>query len=159
LGYSKLTGSIPSAFGKLTDLTDFDIAYNQLVGSLPHTIAQHTQLRSINLAGNQLTGSIPSAIGMLTDLSYLGLSANQLTGTVPQELVGLNFITLDLSMNPRLTGKLPAFNFSQFTCCYMNGDVFKCPLPAGAEKCVGGPPAHCTVRSAPTCAVGLYGGM
>jgi hypothetical protein len=34
-GYSKLTGSIPSAVGKPIDLTEIDIAYNQLVGSLP----------------------------------------------------------------------------------------------------------------------------
>jgi hypothetical protein len=162
LGFSKLTGSIPSAVGKLTDLASLDVAYNQLGGSLPSTIGQLTRLYNINLVGNQLTGSIPSSIGLLTRLSYLGLNDNQLTGSVPQEMLQLKNLTfLRLDANPKLTGLLPAFDFTQFTtCCAIGGDAFACPLPAGANTtCIGGPTARScgggnSKYAPPTCIMG-----
>jgi hypothetical protein len=101
---------------------------------------------------NQLTGPIPSAIGQLTGLKKLDLYSNQLTGSIPQEMLRLKQLTSrNLQLNPQLTGLLPAFNFSQFTCCSMEGDPFTCPLPGGAEKCVGGTDCETAHHSGPTC--------
>ena len=121
-------------------------------GGIPLTLLDLTGLTLLSLKANSLQSSIPSAIGQLQQLTWLDLAQCALTGTVPQEMTTLkhlNHIALDSS--PHLTGKLPAFNFSQFACCAMGGDSFTCPLPAGANKCVGGgpwgrlPPPHMQV--------------
>jgi Leucine-rich repeat (LRR) protein len=152
LGGNKLKGTIPSTIGQLTELNDWlEFCGNQLTGSIPNTIGQLTGLILLGFDVNQLDGSIPSSIGQLVGLAHLGLGSNQFTGTVPQELLQLkklNFIGLDT--NPHLTGKLPAFDFGQFTvCCAMGGDPFTCPLPAGANiTCVC--PSHKELPP-PTC--------
>jgi Leucine-rich repeat (LRR) protein len=146
------SGGIPLALMDLTGLTILALWGNSLQGTIPTAIGQLQQLTTLALASNSLQGIIPAAIGQLQQLTYLSLDVNSFTGTVPQSLTTLrhlSFIALD--NNPHLTGKLPAFNFSQFTqCCAMGVDVFTCPLPAGAntcDHCNGGAPA----RSPPTC--------
>jgi hypothetical protein len=150
------SGGIPLPFMDLTGLTQLQLDTNGLKGSIPSAIGKLTGLVYLDLRDNQLTGSIPSTIGQLTALGSLGMGrTNHLTGSVPQEMLQLKQLTfLTLGRN-LLTGKLPAFNFSQFTqCCTMDEDPFTCPLPAGAETCVGGPPP-CSFdgrpRPAPTC--------
>jgi hypothetical protein len=91
---------------------------------------------------------------MLKHLTNLGLGGNQFTGSVPTELAGLKQLTtLGLQDNPHLTGLLPAFDFANITdCCRMDADVFTCPLPAHADKCVGGPACGgAKVYPRPTC--------
>jgi hypothetical protein len=45
-----------------------------------------------------------------------------------------------LNGNKQLGGVMPAFNFSQFKqCCAMFLIPFTCPLPPGAQTCIGGP--------------------
>jgi hypothetical protein len=154
--YNKLVGSIPDSISKLTGLTTLYLDCNALVGSIPTAIGELTELASLSLYSNQLTGSIPSNFAKLTRLVHVWLSNNQLMGTVPQGLTGLrNLTSIMLDNNPHLTGLLPAFNFSQFTCCSMGGDSFKCPLPDGVEKCVGNDPSTAVcmgTRPRPTCA-------
>jgi Leucine-rich repeat (LRR) protein len=144
LDHNQLTGSISSDIGKLTALEVFSIYYNFLQGSIPSEISELTALTELSFNINKLAGSIPSAIGGLTGLTVLQLGGNQLTGSVPQEMLQLKkltFFTLDTN---HLTGKLPAFDFSQFTrCCAMFHDSFACPLPAGADKCLGGSSPGC----------------
>jgi hypothetical protein len=149
------SGGIPLPFTDLTGLTQLQLGTNGLKGSIPSDIGKLTGLISLDLRDNQLTGSIPSVIGQLTHLSYFavdGWDGNRLTGSVPQEMLQLkklNNIGLGKTL---LTGKLPAFNFSQFTqCCAMGGEEFTCLLPAGAEVCIGGSGAGCGPRTAPTC--------
>jgi Leucine-rich repeat (LRR) protein len=151
------SGVVPLALLDLTDLTVLILGRNQLDGTIPSAIGQLTGLTSLSLGGNQLDGTIPSAIGQLAELTDLSLGTNQLTGSVPTEMMQLKKLTnIRLDTNPDLTGPLPAFNFAQFTeCCAMEGDSFKCPLPAGAEKCAGGPGPGCGNRSIPKCIVQL----
>jgi hypothetical protein len=155
LAVSELTGSIPSAIGQLTELTFLGLGGNELTGSIPSILGELTTLARLSLNSNQLTGSMPSAIAKLTALTSLNLGDNRLTGTVPQEMLQLEKLTfIRLQNNPQLTGKLPKFNFSQFTeCCSMEGDPFTCPLPTGANTtCAGGPSSHCVGSHAPpTC--------
>jgi hypothetical protein len=137
--------------GRITYLS-FDAQGLPQSGGLPVVLLGLTGLTGFKTDTNNLVGSIPSGIGSLTALTFLSLAGNQFTGPVPQEMLQLKKLTyLSLDSNPHLTGKLPAFNFAQFTqCCVMNGDSFVCPLPEGADKCVGGP-FVCDVRPAPTC--------
>jgi hypothetical protein len=149
----------------LTKLTTIELQHNNLRGPLD-AIEKLTAFTFLDLSAdqymdvgvgaqsNRFTGSIPSTIGMLTGLRRLALGNNQLTGPVPKELVQLNQLNyIELSGNPQLTGLLPAFDFANITgCCRMDEDVFTCPLPSGADKCVGG--ALCggaKIYPAPTC--------
>jgi Leucine-rich repeat (LRR) protein len=150
LDSNELSGPI-DALSKLSSLYSLYLEANQLTGPI-NVLETLTSLTYLNVNNNQLTGSIPSTLGRLTRLFHLHLSSNQLAGSVPQELVGLKKLrTLTLDTN-HLTGKLPAFDFAQFTgCCYMYGDLFTCPLPAGANvSCVGGPACGGLLK-APTC--------
>jgi hypothetical protein len=146
----------------LTGLIRLDLGDNQLDGTIPSTISQLTRLIRLDLgsaqlesSNNKLKGSIPTAIGQLTQLINLDFGYNSLTGSVPTELLELKQLTSTLGLmgNTHLTGVLPGFNFTKIAlCCRMDGDVFTCPLPPGAEKCVGGPQcggAH--TYPAPTC--------
>jgi Leucine-rich repeat (LRR) protein len=110
-------------------------------GGMPTALLDLTGLTIVRLGENKLLGTIPTAIGQLTALVELVLSNNGLSGTVPKEMLQLAQLRdLNLANNSNLTGPLPAFDFAHFTNrCAMSGDPFTCPLPAGAEKCVGGP--------------------
>jgi hypothetical protein len=141
VGGNNLEGSIPSRIAKLTGLESFQIGDNDLTGSIPSSIDQLRSLTYFDVSNNKLGGSIPSTIAKLTGLTGIRFWNNQFTGSVPQEMLQLKKLTyIGLENNSRLTGLLPKFNFSQFTdYCAMSGDTFTCPLPAGAENCVGGP--------------------
>jgi hypothetical protein len=121
-------------------LSKIDLWRNELVGPVPMWAMELTSLSYLAFGFNQLTGAIPSQLGELTGLTTLWINDNLFTGSVPTELVQLNQLTTIGLANSQLSGVLPAFNFSQFTRCSMNGDPFTCPLPAGAETCVGGAP-------------------
>jgi hypothetical protein len=111
-------------------------------------------LCSLGMDNNAMSGSIPPELARLTELSSLQLGFNAFSGSIPPELAGLTRLkTLRLAANPKLGGALPAFNFSQFTsCCSMNGIPVACPLPPGAQGCVGGPACNDKgSRAPPTC--------
>jgi hypothetical protein len=136
-----LSNTIPPSLAQLTDLTNLDLGETALSGTIPSTLAQLTGIKGLALDGNSLSGTIPSALAQLTDLTGMTLSRNGLSGTIPSGLAQLTtLISMSLDSNPQLGGILPAFNFSQLTvCCTMYGDPFTCPLPPGAQGCVGGP--------------------
>jgi hypothetical protein len=165
-GDNKLTGSIPSDIGMLNQLTSLGLGANlvqklptrsnNLVGSIPSSIGHLTGLTSLNMAYVNLNGTIPSTIGKLTGLTFLWISGNNFTGSIPTELVQLKQLTFFApNNNAHLTGKLPAFDFSQFTqCCALDGEVFTCPLPPGAiTSCVGGSgkKGGCYTHAPPVC--------
>ncbi len=89
LTQNKLTGSIPSEVGNLTNLEYLSLGDNQLTGEIPPEIENLTKLTSLDLSRNGLTGEIPSEIGNLTSLTSLtglDLRHNQLTGEIPPEV-------------------------------------------------------------------------
>ena len=84
---SNLGGSLPTELGKLTNLTDLDLAYNQLTGSLPTTWGTTThplpKLQKLRLGENQLRGSLPASLGQLPKLTHLELYKNLLSSAIP----------------------------------------------------------------------------
>ena len=135
LGRNGLTGPIPGALGRLSDLRSLALDQNELTGPIPAALGRLTNLRGLNLGGNDLTGgpipswirdlvhlevlslwrtnrtgSIPSWLGNLLDLDWLHLAYNNLTGPVPAELGRLaNLRGLFLSDNPLTAGPIPAW--------------------------------------------------
>ena len=109
-------------------------------GVIPLALLDLTGLQVLSIGGDGFTGTTPSAIGQLQQLRQLVLWVNYLHGTIPHELTTLHklvAIVLQAGNSNHFTGVLPAFNFSQFTGCVLNNQNFTCPLPAGADTCVG----------------------
>jgi len=107
LSWNRLSGSIPTGLGNLTQLEWLDLSGNALSGSIPSQLGNLTQLYYLNLGTNALTGSIPAGLGNLTQLTALVLSTNALTGSIPPELGNLSVIKYLYLDRNRLTGRLP----------------------------------------------------
>lgn len=103
-----LEGPIPGALGRLSALSHLSLAENDLSGPIPEALARLSNLSGLFLQDNDLTGEIPEALGNLSNLVFLNLSRCDLSGGVPDTLGTLSRMwTLDLSVNPQLTGPLP----------------------------------------------------
>lgn len=59
LGNNAITGAIPSAVGKLTNLEYLGLQNNRLSGSIPASFAKLQSLRGFNVSYNHLSGKIP----------------------------------------------------------------------------------------------------
>lgn len=108
LADNKLSGSVPTPVGKLTNLQLLSLSNNQLSGAIPAQLANMGQLETLYLNNNQLTGPIPSSLSTNSYLAYLNLGKNQLTGPIPPSLGNMNRLQyLVLSYN-QLSGSIPA---------------------------------------------------
>ena len=112
LNRNNLTGSIPSALGRLVRLQYLNLSGNELSGPLPSSVVNLTRMREVNLSNNRLRGTIPSSLatvlGRFPDLRVVDLAGNELSGSLPSNLGDLRNLTeLDLSNND-LTGSIPS---------------------------------------------------
>lgn len=106
LSWTNLSGPVPSFLSQLKNLTFLDLAFNDLSGSIPPSLSELHNLDALHLDRNKLTGTIPDSFGKFTGkVPDLYLSHNQLTGSVPKSLGYLNFSTIDISRN-QLVGDL-----------------------------------------------------
>ncbi|KAI3446440.1 hypothetical protein Pfo_003105 [Paulownia fortunei] len=100
LSYTNLSGPVPTFLSQLKSLTFLDLSFNDLTGSIPPSLSQLHNLDALHLDRNKLTGNIPDSLGKFAGkVPDLYLSHNQLTGTVPRSLGDLNFTVLDFSRN------------------------------------------------------------
>ena len=148
---NQLTGPLSPAVSKLTGLIGLSLGGNGLTSTIPNALYELTDLTSLNLGSNYLSGTISATLAQLTGMKGLDLGTNALSGTLPHVLNQLTDLDyLEISSNAKITGALPAFNFSQISnCCMMGYIPFVCPLPPGAQGCVGGP--GCGSQPPPTC--------
>ena len=94
LASSGLTGRIPPALGRLSQLVSLALNRNRLTGPVPPELGNLTNLERLVLSFNALSGPIPPALGKLSHLKELWLKHNRLSGPVPPELQGLKKLTL-----------------------------------------------------------------
>ena len=128
---NKLTGSIPPELGDLSNLTHFNLYYNSLSGSIPSELGDLSELRRFYLNSNQLTGSIPSSFGNFSKIWHLYLNDNKLTGSIPPELGRLSTaIHIHLGGND-LSGGVPTWlgNLSRLTWLYLNDNSLTGSIP------------------------------
>jgi uncharacterized repeat protein (TIGR01451 family) len=104
---NQLSGSIPSTIGNLTKLQELELHINQLSGGIPPTIGNLASLQQLILSNNQLSGSIPPTIGNLASLQELYLDNNQLSGSLPPELGNLTQLDNLVLSDNRLSGNIP----------------------------------------------------
>ncbi|XP_027155139.1 LRR receptor-like serine/threonine-protein kinase FLS2 [Coffea eugenioides] len=81
--YCRIKGSIPDAFGNLSNLLTLSLHGNQLSGPLPIGVKHLQKLQGLSLTSNQLSGSIPNSLCELKSLYKLYLTSNQLRGSIP----------------------------------------------------------------------------
>ncbi|XLT22802.1 hypothetical protein HN873_054094 [Arachis hypogaea] len=105
----KLTGPIPPAITKLTNLKELYLSWNNLSGPVPDFFPQLTSLEFLDLSFNNLSGRIPSSLSQIPNLQSLRLDRNRLTGPIPDSFgyFRQKGIGLDLSHN-QLSGPIPA---------------------------------------------------
>ena len=97
-----LTGTLPSALGDLTGLTNLNIACRNIDSNNAYTLCD-TQTITDGLLTKGLHGSIPDELGKLANLQSLSLQGNRLTGSIPDELGSLTALeNLWLQGNYRL---------------------------------------------------------
>ncbi|OWM82674.1 hypothetical protein CDL15_Pgr002249 [Punica granatum] len=103
-----LTGPIPPAIARLTNLEYLTLTWNNLTGPIPSFLSKLQKLIFLQLSFNNLSGSIPSSLSNLRNLAAISLDRNKLTGTIPDSLSAIkgNSLYLQLSHND-LIGKIP----------------------------------------------------
>ncbi|KAJ1261139.1 hypothetical protein BS78_09G005200, partial [Paspalum vaginatum] len=105
ISWTAVSGPVPSFLGALTRLSQLDLSFNSLSGAVPASLAALPALYSIDISRNRLTGALPpllfSKVKHLQpqQQAYLRLSHNNLTGAVPPEFSAVAFAQVDLSRN------------------------------------------------------------
>uniref|UniRef100_J3N1U8 Receptor kinase-like protein Xa21 n=1 Tax=Oryza brachyantha TaxID=4533 RepID=J3N1U8_ORYBR len=107
MGGNKITGTIPSGFGRFQKLTVLELADNLFTGTIPSDIGKLSNLHRLLLFQNTFEGAIPSSLANLTQLNELLLFSNNLGGNIPPNLANIHMLdSIDLSCN-QLSGQIP----------------------------------------------------
>mmetsp|Transcript_17709 Transcript_17709/g.50179 ORF Transcript_17709/g.50179 Transcript_17709/m.50179 type:complete len:353 (-) Transcript_17709:106-1164(-) len=85
---TRISGTIPSEIGTLSNLYNLYVGNANLHGTIPTEIGNMQRLVDFVAFQNQLAGPIPSEIGGLSRLTAFVIFATLLNGTVPNEIVG-----------------------------------------------------------------------
>ncbi|TYH98114.1 hypothetical protein ES332_A12G287300v1 [Gossypium tomentosum] len=99
-----ISGSFPSDFAQLKNLTTLYLQFNNFSGPLPD-FSIWNNLTIVNLSNNGFNGSINPSVSKSSHLTALNLSYNSLSGDIPDINIP-SLQQLDLSNN-NLTGVIP----------------------------------------------------
>ncbi|MCO5581004.1 hypothetical protein L7F22_034880 [Adiantum nelumboides] len=134
LPFRKLSGSIASSIGQLTQLRKLGLHHNSLVGSIPPELGSCKKLKALYLEVNYLSGHIPGELGQLSKLMmFRDLSSNSLSGNIPASLGDLKRLSLFNVSTNFLIGEIPEGGaLSKFGSKSFLGNLKLCGLQVGA---------------------------
>ncbi|KAA8517089.1 hypothetical protein F0562_017382 [Nyssa sinensis] len=107
LSYNNFHGSIPPAFGNLSDLEFLDLSSNKFGSSIPTELGRLRNLRSLNLSNNWLTGAIPDELEGLKKLQHFQIFTNRLSGSIPIWVGNLTNLRVFTAYENELGGEIP----------------------------------------------------
>jgi len=88
LASNEFTGSLPSAWSAMTNLTRLDVSYNGFTSQLPIEWSALEQLQYLDLRGNAgLSGRVPPSWSAMSGLTWLGLPSDEFCGGVSSEMM------------------------------------------------------------------------
>ena len=68
LSCNRLSGTIPTELGYLSELIEIYLNYNKLVGTILPTLGHFTKLKLLQLSDNDRTGNIPSELSVISSV-------------------------------------------------------------------------------------------
>lgn len=138
LPFNELSGEIPEDIWGLDKLEVLDLEGNLLTGSLPLQFKGLRNLRVLNLGFNGIVGGIPDSFSNCLGLQVLNLAGNQVNGTIPEFVVGFKDLRgLYLSFN-QLSGPIPkeiGLNCANLEHLELAGNVLTEGIPRGLGNC------------------------
>ena len=125
-----LTGTIPAALARLSNLTYLNLNSNSLNGSIPPELGGLANLQELSLPYNFLSGSIPAELGDIDDLRRLSLHGNRLEGSIPAELGDLSQLVSLWLFGNELAGPIPGSlgNLSRLEGLGLNNNALTGPI-------------------------------
>jgi hypothetical protein len=99
-----LTGTLPRAFAKFSNLRDLALGGNNFGGPLRSSLisSQWSLLQRLDLSDNDMVGQIPSELALLPNLEILKLGLNQFSGAIPDSLCSTSTSSTISSLLPAL---------------------------------------------------------
>jgi Leucine-rich repeat (LRR) protein len=139
LDQNRVSGSLPTSIGLLSNLQNLQMIVNELQGTLPSEIGSLSSLLSFNLARNLgISGTIPTTIGSLKELRLFSLKDAELAGTIPTQIGTMsNLDVFDVGYN-RLNGPIPSEmgNLLNLQVVYIDGNGLTGQIPSAVQNCV-----------------------
>ena len=108
LDRNKLSGTISTEIGTLSDLEEFHCPNNQISGPIPTEIGLLQNLEYLLLDYNHFSQSIPSEIGLIGRAQEIDLANNDLTGSIPSEIENLSRLRILRLSSNGIEGVIPA---------------------------------------------------
>jgi hypothetical protein len=103
-----LSGSLPIALSRWTNLRNFSIGFNRkLFGPIPSSFAQWISMQYFSAPSNALTGALPPGIIDWLSLEHFDVARNRLNGTLSWYMSGWTHLEYFNIADNSFTGSLP----------------------------------------------------
>ncbi|KAK1269840.1 putative LRR receptor-like serine/threonine-protein kinase [Acorus gramineus] len=132
LGQNVLNGPLPPEIGTLSKMQYLSLGINNLSGPVPPNLGNLTRLISLSFSSNRFSGTLPRELGKLTSLEQLYIDSSGVSGEIPQELAGLKRLKILWASDNLFTGKLPDFigSLTNLIDLRIQGTLLEGPIPS-----------------------------
>ncbi|XP_042952946.1 probable leucine-rich repeat receptor-like serine/threonine-protein kinase At3g14840 isoform X3 [Carya illinoinensis] len=132
LSRNYLSGSIPSTWGSMSQLTHISLLGNRLTGPIPGALANIKSLKSLTVEFNKLSGNLPPELGSMSSIERLLLSSNNFTGELPPSFANLISLQDFRISDNQFSGQIPNYiqKWKNLTKLFIQASGLKGPIPS-----------------------------